>query len=343
VIKNFEQVSFFSNPELEVTAIIAVHNTILGPGLGGCRLRSYDSVDQALEDVLRLAEGMSYKSSLAGLNLGGAKSVIISSQKALKNREELFLQFGKWVDSLNGKYIAAEDMGTSVEDIKIMSRVTKHLSGTDPEKGGGGDPSPFTARGVYLGIGACLERVFASSKYENKKVLIQGLGHVGLELAKLLYQSGAKLIVAETHRENLIKARELFEFEVCDVNQVYQTECDVFAPCAIGAILNPQTIPQLKCKIVAGAANNQLLSAADEFLLKEKGIIYAPDFAINSGGVIMCAGEFEKGGYKKVWVDNLVNKVGDTVGQILDESKRSGKLAGEVAIDLAKLRIEASS
>ena len=336
----FENVNFFHDRELEFSAIIAVHNTVLGPSLGGCRIRNYKNSDEALEDVLRLAEGMTYKNSLAGLNLGGGKSVIIPSEKSLANREKMFAVFGKWVDSLGGKYITAEDMGTSVEDIKIVSQYTKHVSGSDPLKGGGGDPSPFTAMGVYLGIGACLERVYGSKDYAGRSVLIQGLGHVGLYLAKLLLKSGAKLIVAEPNNSLLIQARNEIEFQECELENVYQTECDVFAPCAIGAILNSETCPTIKCKIVAGAANNQLKTSADEEILKSRGIIYAPDFAINSGGVTMCAGEFLEGGYSKSWVDSIVAKVGDTVGKIIDISQKSGKLAGVVAIEMAKERIE---
>ena len=337
--KKFEKVSFFYDRELDFTAIIAVHSTILGPSLGGCRLKNYDSLNDALFDVLRLAEGMSYKNSLAGLNIGGGKSVIIPSQKALDNREKLFLKFGSWVESLGGSYITAEDMGTSLEDIKIISRVTKFVSGSDPSKGGGGDPSPYTAKGVFLGIGACLERVYGSADYKNKKVLIQGLGHVGYYLAKFLHEAGSKIIVADTNNEKLNKAKLEFEAEVCATDKIYDYPCDVFAPCAVGAILNADTTKRLKCSIVAGAANNQLSCLEDERTLKDRGILYAPDFAINSGGVINCAAELLPQGYSKEWVLSLVDKIGKTVGLIIDKSQDSGKLAGEVAIELAKERL----
>ncbi len=337
--KNFEQISIFYDQELDFSAIISVHNSVLGPALGGCRLRHYDSMEAALEDVLRLSEGMTYKSSLAGLNLGGGKSVIIPSQKALDQREKLFLKFASWVDSLGGKYIAAEDMGTSVEDVKIMSRVTSHISGSDPAKGGGGDPSPHTAYGVYLGIGACLERVFGTPNYKDRKILIQGLGHVGFELAKLLANSGAKIIAAEPSKETLKRAKEVFDFETCSLDAVYSTECDVFAPCAMGGILDGETTKSLKSKIVAGAANNQLKTPDVEKILNERGIIYAPDFAINSGGVIMCAAELLEDGYSESWVTELVGRVGETIGRILDRANESGTLAGEVALEMAKERI----
>lgn len=337
--KRFEKVSFFYDRELDFTAIIAVHSTILGPSLGGCRLKNYDSLNDALFDVLRLAEGMSYKNSLAGLNIGGGKSVIIPSKKALDNREKLFLKFGSWVESLGGSYITAEDMGTSLEDIKIISRVTKFVSGSDPSKGGGGDPSPYTAKGVFLGIGACLERVYGSADYKNKKVLIQGLGHVGYYLAKFLHEAGSKIIVADTNNEKLNKAKLEFEAEISSIDKIYDYPCDVFAPCAVGAILNADTTRRLNCRIIAGAANNQLSCLEDERTLKDRGILYAPDFAINSGGVINCAAELLPQGYSKEWVLSLVDKIGKTVGLIIDKSQDSGKLAGEVAIELAKERL----
>lgn len=338
--RKFENVSFFYDRELDFSAIIAIHNTVRGPSLGGCRVRQYESLESALYDVLRLAEGMTYKNALAELSLGGGKSVIIPSEKALSQRELLFKKFATWVHSLGGKYITAEDMGTSVEDIKVVSRVTPFVSGSDPEKGGGGDPSPFTARGVFYGIGACLERVFGTGDYVGKTVLIQGIGHVGFHLAKLLREAGARVVVSDVSSENIQKAKAALNVEACEVSQVYSYQADVFSPCAIGAILNQNTIPMLQCKIVAGAANNQLEFPDDESRLKDRGILYAPDFAINSGGVINCAAEFLPQGYSEQWVTSLVSNIGKTVGTILDTSKSSGKLAGEVAIDLAKERIK---
>ncbi len=337
--QGFEKVVFFNNPSLDLTAIIAVHSTVLGPGLGGCRFKSYENIDSALKDVLRLAEGMSYKSSLAGLNLGGGKSVIIQSEKSIKNRNETFKVFAKWVESLKGSYVTAEDMGTSLQDVKIMSDFTSYISGSDPEKGGGGDPSPFTARGVFLGMKACLEEAYGNESVRNKVIAIQGVGSVGYYLAEILLSEGAIVKVADLNKVALDKAKSLGA-EIVSPDHILSTECDIFAPCAAGAILNKDSIGNLNCKIVAGAANNQLEKVSDENLLLEKGIMYAPDFAINSGGVIMCADELEEGGFNLSRVNGRVDKIRETVSRVIKDSKSKNLLVSEVAISLAKERIQ---
>lgn len=340
VSHSHEHVSIFQRPEVGLTAIIAVHDTTLGPALGGCRMNLYPDFDEALYDALRLAEGMTYKNSLAGLSLGGGKSVIIADRFLSDGREELFRAFGQCVESFQGSYITAEDMGTSVRDINVINSVTEFVSGRDPEAGGGGDPSPYTARGVFDGVRACIERLYGSADLRGRHVAIQGLGAVGMRLAELLAAEGAKITAADPHGGNCDKAAKEFGAKILPTAQIYDVEADIFSPCAIGAILNSETIPRLRCKVVAGAANNQLAHDTDEDLLQARGILYAPDFAINAGGVILCADEREPGGFTPERVDQRVAMIGPTVAKILETSAASGKKAGQVAIELAKERIQ---
>jgi leucine dehydrogenase len=333
--KGFEQVSIWSADDLGVVGIISIHSTVMGPSLGGCRVYEYSSVDQALYDVLRLSEGMTWKNALAGLPIGGGKGVIMARPEALKNRREIFLRFGEWVDSLGGRYITAEDMGTTVEDVKVMREVTPHVSGIHVDKGGG-DPSPFTARGVYLGMKACAELLYGSSSLSGKSVLIQGIGAVGMHLAELLHAEGAELLVSDVSQEKLEFASRRFSALVVPAGEVYSRACDIFSPCAIGGTINQNSAPQLNCKIVAGAANNQLASDQCEEILRDRGILYAPDFAINAGGVIMCSDEVGESGFDKSRVDDRVSNIGVTVKEILEESARMNMLAGKVAIEKAQ-------
>ena len=340
-----EQVSFFQDASRKLIAIIAVHDTTMGPALGGCRMQSYPSLDAALLDVLRLSEGMTYKNALAGLPIGGGKSVIIADRTLRDGRAELFRTFGGWVNSLGGRYITAEDMGTSVQDMNAVLEVCPHVTGRDPKVGGGGDPSPHTARGVFLGMKACLERAFGSGEFNGRHVAIQGCGNVGHHLLRLLVEAGARVSCADTRVAVLEKLREQFDFSVVPVEQVHGIACDVFAPCAVGGIINPETVPQLQCKIIAGGANNQIAGSGHigasgvEAELQRRGILYAPDFAINSGGVILCVDELEPGGYTPARVAERVSQIYHTVGKILDESRSSGVVSGEVAVAHAKARI----
>lgn len=341
--KNFEQVSFWTNAELGITAIIAIHNTVLGPSLGGCRVYNYSSLDLALHDALRLSEGMTLKNALAGLPIGGGKSVIMASPSAMKRRREVFLQFGAWVESLGGRYITAEDMGSTVSDIRIVQEVSSYVSGTDPSQGGGGDPSPFTARGVYLGMKSCAERVFSSPSLSGLAIHVQGVGAVGKYLCEHLKEEGADILVSDVSSEKLKEAEIEYGAKVIPLEDVYTNSCDIFSPCAIGGILNASSVKTLNCKIIAGAANNQLASPEDEQVLQERNILYAPDFAINAGGVIMCADEVGEGGFQRSRVDERVKRIGVTVAQILDEAASKGTLAGQIAIDRAYEEVRAKS
>lgn len=336
ITKNFEQVSIWSDNKLGITAIISIHSTVMGPSLGGCRVFDYSSIEQAMYDVLRLSEGMTYKNALANLPIGGGKSVIMASSDAMKNRREVFLKFASWVESLGGRYITAEDMGTSVNDIHTISEITKHVSGVNVENGGG-DPSPFTARGTFLGIKACAEVKFGSPDLQGKSVLIQGLGSVGIHLAEHLNSEGVNLLFSDVSKDKLDYALIKFpKAKVVEIEKVYSTPCDIFSPCAIGGIINEVSAPILPCSIVAGAANNQLSTQACENILMERGIVYAPDFAINAGGVIMCADEVDKSGFNRERVDQRVSMIGGTVKSILEESNRRALPAGVVAVQKAE-------
>lgn len=337
--REFEQVAFFTDERTGVRAIVAIHSSVLGPALGGLRMLQYPAYDDALRDVLRLSEGMSYKNSLAGLNLGGGKSVVIAPRDLQKGRQELFEWFGRMVASLGGRYYTAEDMGTSVEDMNAVLKSCPYVAGRDQSVGGGGDPSPHTARGVFEGMRACLEQAYGSDSFTGRHVLIQGVGHVGIYLARHLAEAGAKLTFSDTRPEVLQAACKEFSAAEVAPDKALQVECDIFAPCAIGGILNPQTVNGLKCKIVAGAANNQLSEPQVEEALKRRGILYAPDFAINAGGVILCADELEPGGYTPARVDERVRRIYGTVGRVLQEAEKTGALAGDVAVRLAKARI----
>ncbi len=290
-----ERVLLCSNPDIGLKAIIAVHSTVIGPGLGGCRMWPYDSDEEALLDVLRLSRGMTYKAAAAGLNLGGAKAVIIGDPKREKS-EALFRSFGRYVDSLNGLYITAEDVGTDMEDMEVILTETKHVTGISPANGGSGDPSPVTAYGVLQGIKATVKWKWDAADLKGHSVAVQGLGSVGFHLAKYLVERGAKVIGTDIDSESCEKAREI-GVEIVPSHEILEVDCDVLAPCALGAVLNDETIPKLRCAVIAGAANNQLKDEGRHgAMLGERGILYAPDFIVNAGGLINVYNELG-GGY----------------------------------------------
>jgi leucine dehydrogenase len=283
-----EQVMYFNDKETGLKGIIAVHDTTLGPSLGGCRVWAYENESDALWDVLRLSRGMTFKSSISGINLGGGKAVVIAKPRE-KHSEAFWRRFGKFVDSLNGKYITAEDVGTSTDVMSIVMQETKHVTGKPISAGGTGDPSPFTAYGVFLGLKASARQAFGTDSLEGKKVSVQGVGHVGYTLVQHLTKAGAKVFATDLHQDHLDAVSKDFGATIVDPNEIYDLDVDIYSPCALGATVNSDTIPRLKCHVIAGAANNQL---ADENLhgqmLVDKGIWYAPDFLINAGGVINC-------------------------------------------------------
>jgi leucine dehydrogenase len=332
-----EQVMLCHDKATGLKAIIAIHNTVLGPGLGGTRFFNYTSESDALRDVLRLSRGMTYKAAISGLNLGGAKAVIIGDPKTLKS-EGLFRKFGRFIENLNGKYITAEDVGTTTRDMEYISMETKHVVGLPEIKGGGGDPSPVTAYGVFMGMKASAKFVYGSDSLNGKTVAVQGIGKVGWHLVESLHAEGAKIYVSDINDAQLQKAASDFGAIVVDGNDLFDLNVDIFAPCAMGAILNTDTISRLKCSIVAGAANNQL-EHEDEHgnMLKDRNIVYAPDFLINAGGLINVYSEHT--GYNREIALSQAENIYDTTLEILKTAQKENIHSQKAAIKLAENRI----
>lgn len=290
---NHEQVVFCSDAETGLKAIIAVHSTALGPAVGGCRLWNYESDEAAVNDVLRLSRGMTYKNAMAGLPLGGGKSVIIGDAKTIKS-EALFRAFGRMVHRLSGSYYSAEDVNITTGDIMTVNKETPYVAGLE---GKSGNPAPFTALGTYRGIKAAALHKYGSDNLAGKTVAVQGLGSVGFYLCEHLHKEGARLIVTDINQDAVKRAEEQFGATAVGLNDIYAVEADIYAPCALGATINDDTLPQLKATIVAGCANNQLKEARHGDLLRQKGILYAPDYVINAGGIINVAFEMRPQGY----------------------------------------------
>lgn len=279
-----EQVHFLSDKSTGLTAIIAVHDTRLGPAVGGCRMHPYSSSQDALCDALRLSQAMTYKNALAGLPFGGGKSVIIADPHTQKT-PEMLEAFGAYIDQLGGQYVAAEDSGTSPSDMAHIAKTTQHVAGLSNDDSDG-DPSPATARGVFLSIQKAAEHKMGRQQLEGLSVVVQGLGRVGFELAKLLVREGAIVYGSDANKDHINRAVQELEIHPVDVNDCLSTPCDILAPCALGAVLNERSIPNLATKIIAGAANNQLATPEDAIRLADRGILYCPDFLINSGGIV---------------------------------------------------------
>lgn len=331
-----ELVMFCNDNATGLKAIIAVHNTTLGPALGGLRMWKYASDKDALFDVLRLSRGMTYKSAVAGLNLGGGKAVIIGDARSMKN-EALLRRFGKFVNNLAGKYITAEDVGIGVADIETVQMETPYVAGLADKSG---DPSPFTAYGTYLSVKAGMKKVTGSDSLKGKKIMVQGTGHVGLYLVEHLVKEGATVYAYDIYTDNLQKAVAMGAIAV-NADEVYSKEVDVYAPCALGATLNPDTIPQLKCALVAGAANNQLLDERrDGQALKDRNILYAPDFVVNAGGIINVFNEVN-GAYNQNKATRMTENIYNTVLNVFDICDKESILPQQAAIRLAETRIKA--
>jgi leucine dehydrogenase len=314
-----EQVVFCHDPSVGLKAIIAIHNTSLGPALGGTRMWNYASEEEALVDVLRLSKGMTYKAAAAGLNLGGGKAVIIGDPKSQKS-EGLFRAFGQFVNSLNGKYITAEDVGTCVTDMEYVFMETPWVTGIPKEFGGSGDPSPYTAHGVLMGIKAAVKEKFGSDTLSGVKVAVQGLGNVGSNLVKFLVEEKAIVTIADIDATRVSHIANTFGLKALAADEIVTSECDVLAPCALGAIVNDQTIAKLKCKIIAGGANNQLAEARHGNALKEQGILYTPDYVINAGGLMNVFVELE--GYSPDRALEKTKRVYDNCMQVFQIAKR---------------------
>ncbi len=320
-------------------AIIAVHETTLGPALGGCRFIEYSDETSAIVDALRLARGMTYKAAVAGISHGGGKAVIMKPSGSF-SRTDLFRSFGQFIDTLGGHYITAEDSGTSVEDMAVIGTATRYVTGKAPSDGGGGDPSPFMALGVRRGIEACVKYVSAADSLEGVHVAVQGVGHVGYHLCRELHEQGAKLTVADVDALKTERAQREFGAEIANLDDIFSIECDVFAPCALGSALNSKTIPQLRAKIVAGAANNQLAEDSMAEDLMARDIIYAPDYVINAGGLIHVAQEYA--GYDRDKVVKRTHKIFDTVLEIIERAKKTETTTALVASKMAEERLAAA-
>jgi leucine dehydrogenase len=333
---DYEQLVFCQDRESGLKAIIAIHDTTLGPALGGTRMWTYDSEEDAIIDALRLARGMTYKAAAAGLNLGGGKTVIIGDPRKDKN-EAMFRAFGRFIQGLNGRYITAEDVGTTVEDMDIIHQETRYVTGVSPAFGSSGNPSPVTAYGVYVGMKAAAKKAFGNDSLAGKTVAVQGVGSVAYELCKYLHKEGAKLIVTDINRENLERAVRDFGAEAVSPDKIYDVECDIFSPCALGAIINDDTIDRLKCQVVAGSANNQLKEERHGDLLQEKGIVYAPDYVINAGGLINVADELL--GYNRDRAMKKVEGIYDNIMKVFEIAERDNIPTYKAADRMAEERI----
>ena len=328
-----EQVSFATDPESGYRGIIAIHNTTLGPALGGTRFWNYDNDAEALNDVLRLSRGMTYKAAVAGLNLGGGKSVIVGDNRT-DAREPVFRAHGRHVDMLGGRYITAEDVGTSIHDMEFIRRETEHVVGLAD---GSGDPSPVTAFGVYRGMKACAKFVFGQDALSGRTVSVQGCGHVGYYLCKHLHEEGAKLVVTDIDEKKVKRVVDEFGAAAVASEAIYTASADIFAPCALGAVINDRTIDQLKVTIVAGAANNQLDEERHGDMLDERGIVYAPDYVINSGGLINVNAEVE--GWDLERSRQKASEIYDTILGVLQIARDEGIPSYVAADRLAERRI----
>ncbi|MGE0636983.1 MAG: Glu/Leu/Phe/Val dehydrogenase dimerization domain-containing protein [Bacteroidia bacterium] len=334
-----EQVLFCQDKETGLKAIIAVHNTVLGPALGGTRMWNYATEEEALNDVLRLSRGMTFKAAITGLKLGGGKAVIIGDAKTQKN-EALMRRFGKFVETLGGKYITAEDVGMETQDMVYIKKETDHVTGLPVEMGGNGNPSPVTAYGVYRGMKAAAKFTWGTDSLAGKKVLVQGTGHVGETLIDYLTKEGATVFVNDINPER-VKTIVANYNAIAVSGNIYAEEVDIYAPCALGATLNSETIPQLRCAIVCGAANNQLLDEkVHGQMLKDRGIVYAPDFLINAGGIITVYAEVA--GYNMQKTMEETARIYDTTLNILNTAKEQNITTAQAALNAAMARIAAA-
>lgn len=332
-----EQIVFCSDKSAHLKAIIAIHDTTLGPALGGTRMWPYANEDDALVDVLRLSRGMTYKAAAAGLNLGGGKAVIIGDPKTQKS-EALFRAFGQFVNSLNGRYITAEDVGTGVKDMEYVFMETPWVTGIPQDMGGSGDPSPYTAHGVLMGIKAAAKWKLGSDSLRDVRVAVQGLGNVGSNLVRYLSEEGAKIVVADLDPAKVKACSEKYKVTVVDIDQILQQECEILAPCALGSVINDKTIGKLKCKIVAGGANNQLAEPRHGDQLSELGILYAPDFVVNAGGLMNVFVELE--GYSAGRSLDKTRHVYDSCIRVFEIAKRDGIGTHKAADRMAEERIK---
>ncbi|GAB3635506.1 Glu/Leu/Phe/Val dehydrogenase [Hymenobacter arcticus] len=334
-----EQVVHCYDHETGLKAIIGIHNTVLGPALGGTRMWHYANEAEALHDVLRLSRGMTYKAAISGLNLGGGKAVIIGDAKKLKN-EALLRKFGRFVNNLNGKYITAEDVNMTTKDMEYIRMETKHVAGLPESMGGSGDPSPVTAYGTYMGMKAAAKKAFGSDSLAGKRIAVQGVGHVGTYLLEYLQKEGAQLVLTDYYEERAYEAASRFGAVAVGLDEIYDQDVDIYSPCALGATINDDTIGRLKCRVIAGCANNQLAIENEHGPeLVRRGIVYAPDFLINAGGLINVYSEVV--GTSRQGALAQTEKIYDYTLQVLDRAEQENSHPQAAAIRQAQERIEA--
>lgn len=336
---NHEQIVFCNDKDTGLKAIIGIHNTVLGPALGGTRMWNYASEWEALNDVLRLSRGMTYKSAITGLNLGGGKAVIIGDAKTQKT-DALMMKFGEFVNSLGGKYITAEDVGMKTSDMDLVRTVTPYVTGISEEQGGSGNPSPVTGYGVYMGMKAAAKYAYGNDDLKGRLIYVQGIGNVGETVVSFLAKEGANVVITDINREKLEEVRDKYGVKIYEGQNLYGENMDIYSPCALGATVNDKTIGQLKAKVIAGAANNQLANEKrDGQLLREKGIVYAPDFLINAGGIINVYAEIEK--YDREESLRRTENIYNTTLEILKHADDNNITSYQAAFNIAQARIDA--
>ena len=333
-----KKVVFCNDPSTGLKAIIAIHDTTLGPALGGVRMWNYNSETEALEDVLRLSKGMTYKAAVAGLNVGGGTAVIIGDSRRQKT-EALMRSFGRFVKNLNGEFIAGEDVGTTVRDMEYIRMETQHVTGVPESLGGAGNPAPYTAKGVYLGIKACVKEVFGTDELAGRSVVVQGTGNVGEHLVELLRNDNVDVYVTDINEDQMRVIARKYKAKAIEADKIFNIGADIYAPCALGSTINDRTIKNMKFAIIAGSANNQL---ADEQvhgkILQEKGILYAPDYLINAGGIISCYSELT--GFGKKRTIQLTENIYEATREVIKLSKSESIPTNLAASRIAEKRIE---
>ena len=332
-----EQVVMFSDPGSGLKAIVAIHDTTLGPACGGTRMWPYNTEAEAVSDVLRLSRAMTYKSSAAGLHLGGGKGVIIGDARAVKS-EALLRAYGRFVDTLGGRYLTTTDVGTTSRDLEYIKEETPHVVGLSRSLGGSGDTAIMTGLGIYMGMKACAKELWGADGLGGRTIAMQGFGKVAGYLAQHLLDDGAAVVATDVYDDALDRARDL-GLPVVAPDAIYGTECDIFAPCALGGVINPQTIPQLRCRVVAGAANNQLLGDADGEELHRRGILYAPDYIVNSGGVINVEAEMGPNGYSPDRAREKTERIYEIMRGVIQTSQAQEIPTAAAANRLAEERI----
>lgn len=334
---DFEQLIFMNDVQTGLRAVTCIHNTVLGPAIGGMRIWEYDSEEDAVEDAMRLARGMTYKNAACGIWAGGAKTVVMVDKEHPKS-EAMLRSLGRYIDSLEGRYITAEDVGSSEEDMDYVYQETNYVLGTTMKPGTSGNPSPSTARGVYMSMKASAKEKYGDDSLKDKKILIQGFGHVGSEIAKFLKEEGAEVSVCDINQELIEKAKKE-GFTIVAPDKMWDWQGDIYCPCALGATVNDQTIDKMKFDIICGSANNQLKEERHGQMLKDKGILYAPDFIVNAGGVIHCHDELY-GGFNRQRANKKIDKIGEQILKVFEIAKNEDIPTNIAANRLAERRIE---